>query len=414
MDKFKYLIIGGGVAGATAAETIRQNDQSGSIAVVNDEPYALYSRVMLSKPNFFLGQIPFDKVWLKGQEWYEKNDISFFGGKKAVDLDAANKVVTFSDQAKIGYQKLLLATGACARRWEVPGADKEGVFYLRTLEDGKAIMSAVKSAKRAVAIGGGFVSFEMADMLKLAELDVTVIIRESYFWEPVLDKISGDILERALMNAGVKIVKNAEFKEVLGDGRVRGILLKDGTEIPCDMIICGIGVTCPLNWLRAKGVNVNRGILTDEYLATNLPDVWAAGDVAEFKDVILDEVVQLGNWVNAREQGRIAGLNMLGRKEAFEFVSFYTTQGFGMSVAFVGDVRVSPDREVIERGKPETNSYARLIVLNKGSRKELEGATLINRTQELSSIAKLIEKNIDVSQKYKELADPNFDLKTLI
>lgn len=144
-----------------------------------------------------------------------------------------------------------------------------------------------------------------------------------------------------------------------------------------------------------------------------MPDVWAAGDVAEFKDLILDETVQLGNWVNAREQGRIAGLNMIGEKTPFKFVSFYSTQGFGISIAFIGDVRPEPERIIIKRGSPEINSYARIIVLNKGDRREIEGATLINRTGEMSAIAKLIESNIDVSQKLKELADPNFALKSL-
>lgn len=411
---YEYLIIGGGVAGATAAETIRQKKPDASIAVVNEEPYALYSRVMLSKPNFFLGKIPFEQVWLKGTGWYQKNNIIFLGGKKAVGLDAANKIVPLADGTRHGYKKLLIATGACPKKWDVAGADKKGIYYLRTLDDGKVIMNAIKSAKRAVIVGGGFIGFEMADLLKMTGLDVTVIIRKSYFWEPLLDENSGRMIEKALKNRGVKIIFEAEVRGVLGKDSVEAVVLKNGSRIECNMVICGIGTVCETEWLKNSGLKVNRGILSNEYLETNLPGVWAAGDVAEYKDLILDETVQLGNWVNAREQGRIAALNMMGKRQPFKFVSFYTTQGFGLSIAFVGDVRLGPDRIVIKRGLPEINSYTRIIVLDKGDRKELEGATLINRIAEMSAIAKLIESNLDVSQKLTELGDPDFDLKKLL
>ena len=413
MEKFQYLIVGGGVAGVTAAETIRRRDPKGSIAIVSDEPHMLYSRVMLSKPNFFLGKVPFDKVWLKGKEWREANNVRFIGGKKAIKLDAAQKTLSLTDGAALGYDKLLIATGVSSCKWEVAGADKEGIFYLRTLEDGQAIMEAVKSRKHAITIGGGFIGFEMADMLRLAGLEVTMLLRENYFWEPLLDEASGRMIEEALKRGGIKILYKSEVREVAGGDTATGVVLADGTRLDCDMIVCGIGTACETSWLGGSGVKVKRGILANEYLETSAKDVWTAGDSAEFKDLVLDETVQLGNWVNAQEQGRVAGLNMAGERKPFKFVSFYTTQGAGVSIAFVGDVRPGSDRIVISRGSPETRSYARIIVLDKGTRKEVEGATLINRTNEMGTISKLIESNINVSEKLKELGDPNFDLKSL-
>jgi len=412
-NEYEYLVIGGGVAGTTAVETIRQKKPAATIAIVNDEPYALYSRVMLSKPNFFLDKIPFDQVWLKKAEWYKEHDISFLGGKKAIGINAIDKTVSLDDGLKCSYEKLLVATGVCPRKLEVAGADKNGVYCLRTLDDCKAIMKAAKSVKRAVTIGGGFISFEMAELLKMSGLTTTVVIRESYFWEPTLDEDSGRMIEKAMKDGGVEIVYQAEVSEILGKDSVEGVVLKDGRRIECDIIICGIGAVCEASWLKNSGLKSNRGILADEYLKTNLPDIWAAGDAAEVKDLILDETVQLGNWVNAREQGRIAGLNMTGEETPFKFVSFYSTQGFGITIAFVGDAEPGDKRIVINRGSPESNSYARIIILNKGDRKEIEGATLINRTGEMSAIAKLIKSNVDVSQKLKELADPNFALKSL-
>ena len=184
-----YLIIGGGIAGTTAAETIRELDASGTIAIVSDEPYRLYSRIMLSKPNFFLEKIPFDQVWLKKDEWYAEKRVELLSGRKAVGMGVPKKILTLDNGEKINFKKMLLAIGGCARKWNVQGTEKKGVFYLRTLDDAKSIIAAVKSAKQAVAIGGGFVSFEMCEMLRLAGVGVTLVIRESYYWEPLLETI---------------------------------------------------------------------------------------------------------------------------------------------------------------------------------------------------------------------------------
>lgn len=404
-----YLIIGGGVAGTTAAETIRREDSAGSVAIVSDEPHRFYSRIMLSKPNFFLGKIPFDQVWLRPESWYGEQRVELVAGRKAVALNPVEKVITLDDGSAVRYGKLLLAIGGCARPWEVPGAEKRGVFSLRTLGDARAIIAAVKSAKRALAVGGGFVSFEMCEMMHMAGLEVSLAIREPFYWGLLWDEASGRMVEQALKRGGVKIFRNAEVREVVGTDAVAGVILKDGTSVPCGMIIVGIGTLCPFGWLAAAGVVVNRGILANEYLETNLPDIWAAGDAAEFNDLVLGEQVQLGNWANAQAQGKTAGFGMAGKREPFRLASFYTTSGFGITIAFVGDVRMGQDREVIPRGSPEANSYARLIV--KGN--ELVGATLINRTQELGLITKIIERDVDVSRKRAELTDPVFDLKTL-
>jgi nitrite reductase (NADH) large subunit len=411
MESYKYLIVGGGIAGTSAAEKIRTKDDSGMIAIISDEDHLLYSRIMLSKPNFFLGKIPFEQIWMKNQEWYNENKITFLGGQTAESLDAEKKILTLKSGKQVYYQKLLLATGVRPREWNIPGSDKKGIFSLRTLEDGKAIMETIKNAKSAVIVGGGFIGFEMADLSILAGLRTTMILRENYFWQKTLDEDSGKMIENALQKTCVKIIKNAEVTEVVGQEKTEAVILKDGTKIDCDIIICGIGVVpAPLDWLKNAGIKIGNGILADEFLQTNLPDIWTAGDITEYKDLILGENIQLGNWVNASEQGRVAGLNMVGEKTVFKFISFYTTNGAGMNIAFVGDSRVLPDRQIIKRGSPEINSYARILLAGK----EIVGATLINRTVEMSTISKLIEKNIDVSTHISELTDVNFDLKKLL
>jgi len=410
MEKFKYLIVGGGVAGTTAAETIRKNDPDGTVAIVSEEPYPFYSRIMLSKPGFFLGKIPFDKIWLKNESWYEENKIALMKGKKAVNLDPENKILKLDDGTEIKYEKLLIAIGGCARKWNVPGADKDGVCYLRTLDDAKNIIEKIKTAKKAVMIGGGFISFELSHLFRETGLDVNLIIRKSYYWESLLDEDSGKMIEKALKDGGVKIFYNSEVKEVIGDQSVKGVLLKDDTKLDCDMIVCGIGVVCPYQVFKDCGLEVDKAILADEYLKTNLPDVWVAGDAAEYKDIILEERVIMGNWASAQKQGEVAGLNMVGKDEQFKFVSFYTTEAFGITIAFVGNVRPGENKKIIKRGSSDMNSYGRLIMMND----ELVGATLINRTNELIPIKKLIENNIKVADKEKELSDPSFDLNKII
>ena len=411
MDKSKYVIIGGGAAGVAAAEAIRQIDQNGSLTIVSDEKHTLYSRVMLSKPNFFLGKIPFDQVYLKGDDWYRENRINFLGGQTASSVDGVNKIISLTTGEKLPYEKLLLAIGVRARTLNVPGAGQSGGHYFRTLEDGKKIMADLKTGKTAVVVGGGFISFEMADLLKLAGLDTTIILREAYFWEPILDEASGLMIENSITKNGLKIIKQAEIAEINGADSVTGVTLKNGRQLSSDLVLCGIGVINQVDWLKSAGLAVNKGILANEYLETNLPAVWVAGDIAEYKDVLLAENVQMGNWVNAREQGRIAGLNMASdQKHQFKFVSFYTTQGLGLTIAFVGDVAPGRDRLIVPRGAPALNSYARLIIVGR----ELVGATLINRTAELTTIAKLIENNVDVSDHHAALADPDFNLKKLL
>ena len=309
------------------------------------------------------------------------------------------------------YQKLLIATGGEAKTWNLPEGDKKGVCYLRDLNQAKELIGNVETAKKAVVIGSGFVSFEMGEMMRLVGLEVTLIMREPYYWYPLLDEESGKMVEDAMENGGVKILRNSEVAEIKGDQKIEGVILKNGEKINCDLALVGIGLVCNLDWVKNAGVEIKCGILANEYLETNIPDIYTAGDVAEFNDLVLGEKIQLGNWVNAQMQGRTVALNMLGKHQPFKFVSFYTAQGFGLNIAMSGDVRIKPEYKIIKRDSPEINSFARIIV---DGNDEIIGATFINRTQDMSVINKLIETNFKISDHESELADINFDLKTLI
>ena len=409
--KYRYLIIGGGVAGTTAAEALRKREPDATIAIVTDEPFRLYSRVLLSKPVFLTGEQHVDSAWLKTDAWYQDNKINLVVATSAHTLDPETKTVTLSNGDILGYEKLLLATGTHSRPWHVPGRAKFGVHYLRTLDDAKGIIDDLRAGKKyAVIIGSACVTYEVADILRTKGIGVTEVMRESYFWEPTLSREESGIIEGRLLERGVTLMPKTEVTEILGDNEVTGVILADGRMIACDMVFAFIGVVLATEWLTSSGIKIDRGIIANEYLETSIHDVWTAGDCARFKDVILEDSVIMGNWMNAVKQGEVAATNMAGEKKRYELISFHSSHGFGDMISFAGDVRASRDREYIMRGNVGERKLGRLIL--RGGR--IVGATMVNRTQELATIVKLISQCTDVSKKKTELADASFDLKTLL
>lgn len=410
MDTYDYLIIGGGIAGTTAAETLRKDNAAASIAIISDEPHRLYSRVMLSKSNFFLEKIPFDHIWLKNEQWYADNAITFVGGKTVTHLAPLGKTITLDDGRMIGFGKLLIATGLHVRKLDVPGADMHGVHYVKTLDDAKGIINGMKGTRHAVVVGGGFIGFEMSDMLRAAGIDVTVVIRKPYFWKSHLVEDAGMRIEQVMEKGGVSILRNAEITKIVGTHRVEGVETSTNVTIACDMVIVGIGGYADTSWLQSSGIDIERGIRTNEYLETSLGDVYAAGDVAEFDDVILNQKMMEGIWLNAQIQGRIAARNMAGQREPFSMVAYYTARGFDTSVSFCGDIRKHEGALIVSRAAKDKSSFAHYL-LRDG---RMVGSTLVNRGSELGTVMKLIKLGTHLAQKRAQLEDPDFELKSLL
>ena len=370
--KTDYLIIGGGVAGTTAAETIRGRDKDGSIVILSAEPYPLYSRIMLSKRGFFLGQIPEDKIWLKTKEWYGQNDISLLAGRNAVSLEPEKQMLTLENGEGIKYQKLLLAIGSRPNELDVLGAEKNGVFYMYTLNDARKIIEAASAAKKAVIAGGGFIAFEMCDLLRQKGLEVTLIMRKDKLWSKILNNNGWQIIERAMLAGGVKLIKNDQAAGMF-------------SKTQCDLFIAGIGVSCSTKPFASAGISCDKGIITNEYLETNISNIWAAGDAAEFFDTAIGEKTQTINWANAQGQGRIAGINMTGGREPFQMTTSFTSGGFGITIATVGNISPVPPFETDCR-QPTENSFIQTISKNG----KIIGAILINNNKEISAITQKI------------------------
>jgi len=412
MQQYTYVIIGGGIAGTTAAETIRKTDKEGKIAIVSDEPHVLYSRVLLSKPGWVLGDQPFDNVWLKKPEWYTENGIHLFKGLVATELDTDRKRVLLSDGDVLLYDKLLLATGTHSRKWQVPGADKKGIHYLRTVDDARGIAEAAQGEpKKVITIGSACVTFEIIEILHSRGFHITEVMREKYFFEPQLSAEEVAPIECTLMENGIEVIREMEVAEVLGGDSVTGVRLTDGRELACDMILPFIGVELPVAWLKSAGIATHKGIYANQYLETNVPDVWTAGDTAENWDCALGETVIMGNWMSARLQGEVAGKNMSNKERtAFEQVSFHTSHGFGYQIGWVGDVRPLADRTMVHVPVQKPNDHCRLVLRNDRA----IGGTTINRPDLMGAITKLVKAKIPLTDKVEGLANGTIDLKGLV
>ncbi len=385
MRQIKYLIVGGGIAGTTASQSIRQNDTDGSIAIISNEPHYLYSRTLLSKPVFFLDKIPAENIFIKKEDWYIQNKIDILKSVSAVDLNTEKQIVRLSNNDEIQYEKLLIAIGSDPVNLNIEGCNLSGIFYVRTLDDIQKIKAVVKTAKSVICVGGGLVGFEMCDVLAKLKIPTSIIFREPYFFGNILDAKAGAILESGLIKNNIQIINNSQIQKFTGINAVAGVITSHNQNIQGDLIIVGIGSQPQFSFINSKILNINKGIVVNEYLETNIPNVWAAGDCAENYHPVLNEHTQLGNWSNSQIQGRVVGQNMVGKKQPMLYISAYITTGLGVNLAFLGSIKPSDSkREIV---KISSNAYIKLIVDDQ----RVLGAVLINNPQNISMVLKAIE-----------------------
>jgi NAD(P)H-nitrite reductase large subunit len=407
MESTTYLIVGGGVAGTTAASTIRQHDSQGRIVILADELHPLYSRVAL--PSYLRGKTTYDRVFLKDAQFYDTQRIELVTGVRAVALDATEKCVTLQNGDRWGYESLLLATGAQPRTWHVPGAKLTGVLPLRTVDQATEIITRIHQAKHVTVVGGGFITLELLMTLAQEGVATSVIIREPYYWASLLDEESGILIQSLLNHPHIDFYYSTEVEQVLGDLAVTGVLLSNGKRLKTDLVLANIGVQADLGWLEQSGLGLAQGIETDACLKTTLPEIYAAGDVANYFDPILNMRHMQGNWLNATIHGRTAGLSMVGQPQPSTSVSTYSISVFGKNIAFVGYVNATSSMVVIPRGSARSGSYGR-ILLQKG---RMVGATLINRFADKEPLSRLIASGLDMSMHHGLLADETVSLKEL-
>lgn len=423
MKKVDFLIIGGSAAGTTAAEVIRTLKPDSTITIVNEEAHEQYSRVNL--PHYIRHKIPREQVFLKKPEWYLDKKIDLVKGVRAQSLEVGSKKVGLSNGEEIEYGKLLLSIGGDVMKLNVNGGDLENILYLRTIEDGDRLIEACRGGKsrrpggplawRGIVVGGGFVSLDFATGFRLNGIEeVTVLVRDEYFWSKHLDHDSSLLMQNILGKNGVNVITHDEVDHFEGDGKVKVIVTKSGKKLEADVVGVGIGIKSDIEWLTQAGIKVNRAILTNEKLGTNIPDIYAAGDCAEFNDVFFERQHVLGNWANATSQGLAAAKNMCDEPTVFETISSYSDTFFEGAYSFIGVTDESYADKIIKRGSVEAGKMARIFVKSMNGSMRVVGASVVNDPSEVAPISAAIRSKKDVSAFVEKIPDLDFDLKEIV
>ena len=349
----RYVIIGNGVAGTTAADTLRKNDPNCSIHLFTNEPYPLYNRVSL--PRFLQGVITEQKVMIRDFAWHEQRNIRLITETMLTGVNTEEQVVVTEKGEVYPYDALLVATGGWANPLRVPGAsDTKHIYNFVTLDDTKTIIARMLESRTALAYGGSFISYELCDGFAVRKLHTTWLMRGPYWLRNCLDREGADVVENIGRKFGVEVVCGDEIASVVPKNGVPSyVKTKQGREIQADVIGVGLGITLNTRILASTPVEIRSGIVTNEYLETNVSGVYAAGDVAEFYDPTIEAHHTMGTWDNALAHGRIVGINMAGGHEAYVDVPTYTSPLFDVNIAVVGTAESNnPELESISRREP--------------------------------------------------------------
>lgn len=402
-----FLLIGGGLASATAAETLREEGAVGTVLMVCAELVAPYQRPPLSK-RFLLGKLKADALPILEAERYRELGVDLLLGTKVIALDPEQRSVQTDRSGAISYGKLLIATGATANPLTVPGSDLPGIYQLRTLADAEALRAAAQGALRVVIVGGSFIGMEAASTLGALGLDVTVIDRETHLFAKLdAPKLSEYLLDLAKRNQ-VKAMLGESVAGFDGHERVASVRTSRGRIIDCDLVVLGVGVTPATDFLHGSGLAFDDGVVVDRMLRASKIDIFAAGDVARFPDPVTGSSRRVEHWDNAVKQGRCAARNMLGHRRIFDELSYFYCDVFDTSFEVLGSSDEAPEH--LERGKLTEGSYA---LLHMREDRPIALFSMGRPAKETKAIEALIRYRVNLSAMKPRLADPAFALDTI-
>jgi NADPH-dependent 2,4-dienoyl-CoA reductase/sulfur reductase-like enzyme len=358
-DRRHYVcvILGGGmVAGYAAKELIEQGIDGGRLCILSADNVLPVERPPLSK-KFLAGQKDEDAVYINKPPFYTDNGIDVRLNTVVSGLDLSGRAVRLQSGDSIGYDRLLIATGTRPRRLSIPGADLPGLFYLRWLQDSKNIRAAWEGgARRAVILGGGYIGTEVAAVLTERGLDVTMVFPDEHLLQRVFTPEMAGFFEDYYRDRNVKLLPGQKAARLEGAGRVETVVLESGEPLRADMVVAGIGVEPVTDILEGTGLRIDDGVVVDEYLETGTPDVFAAGDVANFMDVVAGRQRRLEHWDNAVSQGEHAGRVLSGRREPYKHLSYFFSDEFDLSWELWGDAKQG--RQVVYRGRIPSGKFS--------------------------------------------------------
>ncbi len=384
-QKYTYVIVGGGLAGASAVEGIRERDEDGSILLIGAEDYLPYNRPPLSKDLWFEDK-DINDTMVHGEDYYRENGVTLKLGTRVVGLDAEQKTLRDEAGASYSFEKLLLATGGAPRQLPIPGNDLDGIFYYRYLADYERLRAEVAEGKSAVVVGGGFIGSEMAAALTMNGVQVTMIFPEPYLVQRVFPEGLGRALQERYKEKGVVFVSGDKPAAFSRSGTKYHVRTEGGEQIEADLIVVGIGIEPNTDLAARAGLKVEDGIVVNKYLQTSQPDIYAAGDNARFPYLALDRQMRVEHWDNAEDQGEWAGHNMAGADEPFDHMPYFFSDLFEFGYEAVGQVDA---RLETFADWQEENDTGVIYYLNDG---RVRGVMLCNVWGKVDAARELIRK----------------------
>jgi 3-phenylpropionate/trans-cinnamate dioxygenase ferredoxin reductase component len=345
-----YVIVGASLAGAKAAETLRGEGFAGRLVMIGAESERPYERPPLSK-DYLLGKAERDTIYVHPAQWYAEHEVDLRLGVAATGLDPAGHKVTLADGSRVGYTKLLLTTGSSPRRLPAPGADLDGVLYLRSVQDSDRLRAAFLDASRVAVVGGGWIGLEAAAAARSAGAEVTVLEAAELPLLRVLGREVAEVFASLHRDHGVDVRTGVQVAEITGaGGRADGVLLGDGSRVSADVVVVGVGITPNIQLAAQAGVKVENGVMVDERLRSSDPDIYAAGDVACAFHPLLRRHIRVEHWANALNQPLIAARAMLGQDVAYDRVPYFYTDQFDLGMEYSGHVDPGGYDRVVFRG----------------------------------------------------------------
>lgn len=382
---YRYVIIGAGSAGASAAIAIRERDPDGAVLLIGAEEHLPYDRPPLSK-QLWSGAKTVSQIVLRERSFYDHEGITLALGTKAAGIDARHKTVVDVKGRRYRYDRLLLAAGGAPRRLAIPGGELEGICYFRTLDDYLRLRREAEPGLSAVVIGGGFIGSELAAALCMSKLDVTMIFPEATLCARVFPEGLGRAVQRSYHEHGVNVL-SGDLPVAITRRRHRFLTrTRERHEIESDLLVVGIGIAPETGLARGAGLSVGDGVLVNERLETSRPGIYAAGDLANFPCAALDWRGRFEHWDNARAQGELAGRNMAGGKESYDHLPYFFSDLFTFGYEAVG--RVNPALDVRTDWRKEYHTGS-VYFMEEG---KVRGALMCNIFGKLESARGLILK----------------------
>ncbi|MBD3184538.1 NAD(P)/FAD-dependent oxidoreductase [Candidatus Poribacteria bacterium] len=397
MRHYKYLIIGNSAGGIGAAEAIRKTDKEGSMAIISDEEHHVYGRPLIS---YYLGdEIDYDKIFYRPFDFYDKKKIDAILGKKAVKVDFDRSIVTLDDAEEIEYEKLLLATGGTPFVPPIKGLDKYEHFSFITLDDSLKIRERLsrKKIETAIVLGGGLIGLKAAEALTMRGINVKVVELADRVLSPVLDEQASAIIQDVVESEGVEVITGHTFNEVVGNGGMaNGVIMDTGVKIDCGLVIIAIGVRPRIDLVKDSPVKLNRGIVVNKHMETNIPNVYACGDCAEVYDFLSDNFRLTPLWPTAYVGGNIAGHNMAGNAKEYVWgTGMNAVDFFGFPVISAGYINPpeGQEMEVLTKIEPENMTYKKFLIQDN----RIMGMIFVNEVDRAGVILGLMRDKVDVS-----------------